>query len=62
MPIENIRRFHCPRCDYMTEDAGQIEMIEKLGGKCPACHDGKPRVWSHTLKDAVAARNRGLGA
>ena len=50
MPIEKVRRFHCGRCHFATEDPKQIEMIEKLGGKCPACQDGKPVMWEKKTK------------
>jgi len=45
MPIETVRRFYCPRCQYMTYDESQIEWIKKLGGKCPACNNGKHSHW-----------------
>lgn len=57
MPIENIRRFHCRRCDYITEDQDQIAWIEKLGGKCPACHDGEGKAWTKEYQPKVKKSN-----
>ena len=44
MTIEMVRRFCCPRCNYITEDARSIELIEEQGS-CPACGNGEPKAW-----------------
>ena len=50
MVIENIRRFYCPRCGYMTEDEQQVRLIEEVSkGRCPACSGG-PRIWEKSGK------------
>ena len=43
--IEIVERFYCSKCDYMTYDKDRIELIRKLGGKCPACDDGNIKAW-----------------
>jgi hypothetical protein len=48
MPIENLRRFHCPICDYTTYNKATIELIEKTG-ICPACQNGKSICYSKKL-------------
>ena len=49
MPIENVERFYCRRCGYMTEHAYTIELIKKNGGKCPACSCN--RIYRKDYKD-----------
>lgn len=49
MPIEKVTRFYCPKCNFMTYDEDQIAMIEKLGGKCPACQDGEGKSYQLSI-------------
>ena len=42
--IEQVERFHCKRCDYVTENDYIIEQIKKKG-VCPACQNGKGKCW-----------------
>jgi len=44
MPIEKVERFHCRKCGYITETPHIVHDI-KMGGKCPACQDGKSIMW-----------------
>ena len=50
MPIENVKRFHCPKCDFMTEDKNRVKSIEENGGKCPACQGSRGVGWASTYK------------
>ena len=45
--IETVKRFRCPRCGYITYDEDKIAWIEKINGKCPACHDGDSTSWTN---------------
>ncbi len=50
--ITKVERFHCRRCDYITEEPGTIELIRKTG-TCPACHNGRSKAYSMTHKEAM---------
>lgn len=42
--IETVERFYCPLCGFLTFSLTTIEIVKKTG-KCPACDNGKPKVW-----------------
>ena len=48
-----VERFHCRRCDYITEDPDRIKMIRELRGKCPACQDGEGKGWTINYKNKI---------
>jgi len=56
--IETVRRFRCPKCGYITYDEDQIAWIEKIDGKCPACHGDRVSSWIHKYnpKDKIVKR------
>ena len=51
--IEKVERFHCKRCDYITEYPITIGNIKNTG-ICPACQNGKPISWTHKEEEKDA--------
>ena len=60
MAIEVVKRFYCPRCNYITEDMRSIERIEKQEDECPACGDGEYKVWAGNAT-AMRTCSHGIG-
>lgn len=50
--IEQIERFHCRQCDFITESKIAVSRIKK-NGICPACQNGEAKVWSATRKEWI---------
>lgn len=50
MTIEQVERFYCRRCDYITEDKLEIERIKEARA-CPVCNNGKTKGWVRRQDD-----------
>ena len=55
--IEQIERFICGRCGYISESKHIIEQIKKTG-VCSACQNGKPKVWEDCSKRTEGEANQ----
>jgi len=42
--IDTVERYRCGLCGYITETKAIIARIKTIN-TCPACQNGKPKVW-----------------